>query len=311
MAARIADAHPNDAVGYVRVSTQEQVRGGVSLDAQEERLRAYAVASGLTLVQLIREEGVSGGKPLDERPGGHELLTLVGRREVRHVIALKLDRLFRDAANCLTQTRRWDRTGVALHLVDMGGTAINTASAMGRMFLTMSAGFAELEKNLISERTSSALQHMKAHGKAYSPTPFGFDRDGGTNNLIRNDDEQRVLLGIRALRAQGWSLGSIAEDLNRRGVPTKTKMRLGIPTAGKWYPASVRYMLRNDFESTSRCAVRDRLFLSSFVDGPAMLHSQFVANGNRHEEAANGREETTNRFGHEPTFRRGSIGGQR
>ncbi len=231
------------AAAYIRVSTEEQAKGGVSLDVQEERLRAYAIASGLVLIRLIREEGVSGAKPLGERPGGKELLSLVARRQVCHVVALKLDRLFRDAANCLAETRSWDRQGVALHLVDLGGTAINTASAMGRMFLTMTAGFAELERNLIAERTATALQHKKRHGQAYSPTPFGFDREGG--RIVPNDAEQVVLLRIRTLRTEGWSLGSIANDLNLRSVPTKTKNRLGAATAGKWYPSTVRYMIEN------------------------------------------------------------------
>ena len=80
------------AVGYVRVSTDEQVRGGVSLDAQEEKLRGYCAMCGFQLVQLIREEGVSAAKPLDGPSGGSELISLVSRRKVCHVLALKLDR---------------------------------------------------------------------------------------------------------------------------------------------------------------------------------------------------------------------------
>ena len=68
------------------------------------------------------------------------------------VVAAKLDRLFRDAADCLNMSRRWDDAEVGLHLIDMG---IDTRSAMGRAFLTMAAGFAELERNLIGERTKA------------------------------------------------------------------------------------------------------------------------------------------------------------
>lgn len=63
--------------------------------------------------------------------------------------------------DALNETRPWGRQGVAMHLLDMGGQAINTASAMGRMFLTMTGGFAELERNLIAERTRTALQHKR------------------------------------------------------------------------------------------------------------------------------------------------------
>lgn len=233
------------AVAYVRVSTEEQARGGVSLDAQEERLVAYATAMDLPLARVIREEGVSGAKPLDERPGGRELLAILACGEAGNVAAVKLDRLFRDAADCLTQTRAWDRRGIALHLIDMGGATINTASAMGRLFMTMSAGFAELERNLIAERTATALQHKKRHRAVYAPVPYGYDRGDG-DMLIVNDAEQVIVRRVLARRAVGWSFGAIADDLNRDGIPTKTRMRGGQPTAGRWYAATIRYITLND-----------------------------------------------------------------
>ena len=161
------------AVCYIRVSTQEQANTGVSLAPQEERLRAYCTMQGLEVAAVVREEGVSGSKPLGSRPGGAEVLRMVARREVSHVVALKLDRLFRNAADALAQTEAWDKAGVGLHLVDMGGQSLNTSSAMGRMMLTMMAGFAEFERALIAERTASALAHKKAHRQAYAPRRSG------------------------------------------------------------------------------------------------------------------------------------------
>ncbi len=224
------------AVCYIRVSTEEQARHGVSLAAQEEKLLAYCRLSGLEPVAMIREEGVSGSKPLATRPGGAEMLKLATRKEVGHIVALKLDRLFRDAADALNQTKAWDKAGVALHLVDMGGQTLNTASAMGRFFLSMMAGFAELERNLIAERTSTALNHKKAHREAYSPTPYGFDREGDT--LAVNPQEQEAVAKIKGWRRAGWSLRGIVEELNRLAIPTKR--------GGQWYPCTVRYLLQNN-----------------------------------------------------------------
>jgi len=149
------------AVCYVRVSTEEQVRGRVSLAAQEERLAVYCRKTGLDIVEEIREEGVSGAKPLAARPGGERLLALLAKKKAKHVVALKLDRLFRDAEDALRQTKAWDKAEIALHLVDMEGQILNTATAMGRFFLNMMAAFAELERNLIAERTAAALAHKK------------------------------------------------------------------------------------------------------------------------------------------------------
>lgn len=224
------------AVCYIRVSTEEQARGGVSLAAQEEKLLAYCQMTGLEPIAVIREEGVSGGKPLATRPGGGELLALVVGKKAKHVVAMKLDRLFRDAADALNQTRTWDKAGIALHLVDMGGQTLNTATAMGRFFLNIMAGFAELERNLIAERTGTAMAHKKTHREAYSPTPYGYDRQGDA--LKKNPGELKTVAQIQQWRLAGWSLGRIAQELTRRRIPTKQ--------GGYWYPGTVKYLLENN-----------------------------------------------------------------
>lgn len=214
----IKGSQVNKAIGYVRVSTEDQAREGVSLAAQEERLRAYCTMSGLELVGVLQEAGVSGAKPLADRLQGGGLLRLVRTKQVQHVVALKLDRLFRDAEDCLHQTKAWDKAGVALHLLDMGGQAINTASAMGRMFLTMAAGFAELERNLISERTKTAMQHLKTQGKTFGHTAYS-DTD--------------IASYLKAEHTQGRSFRELAAEMNSRGIPTAQG-------SASWYASSVR-----------------------------------------------------------------------
>ena len=224
------------AVGYIRVSTQEQANEGVSLAAQEARIRAYCTVAGLELVAMIREEAVSGSVPLARRPAGTELVLTVARRQAAHVVAVKLDRLFRDAVDALEQSRAWDRAGVALHLVDCGGQAIDTRSAVGRMFLTMLAACAELERNLTAERTAAALAHKKSNREAYSPTPYGFDREGA--RLVENPAELAAVERIRELAAAGASLRGIARELAAEGIAAKR--------GGRWHPQSVAEILRNN-----------------------------------------------------------------
>jgi hypothetical protein len=60
-------------------------------------------------VEIIVDEGVSGGKELASRPGGCRVVELAGKCKVQAVIACKLDRLFRDAADCLNTTKAWDK----------------------------------------------------------------------------------------------------------------------------------------------------------------------------------------------------------
>lgn len=223
-------------VCYVRVSTDEQAREGVSLDAQSERLCAYCTMSGLTLTALLREEGISGSIALGHRPAGKEMLQMIRKDKVQHIVALKLDRLFRDAEDALRQTREWDQAGITLHLVDMGGQSLNTASAIGRLFLTMMAAFAELERNLTAERTKAALAHMKLHLQPYSPTPMGYQREGDL--LVPIPSEIALVERIKQMSNNGSSLRHIAATLNAEGIHGKT--------GGKWYASTVRYLLRND-----------------------------------------------------------------
>ena len=98
------------AIGYVRCSTQEQADSGLGLAAQAERIRAYCRMRGLELSQVVTDAGVSGGKPLAKRDGGRQLLDVLRSREAGAVVMLKLDRMFRNAGDCLTTVERWERS---------------------------------------------------------------------------------------------------------------------------------------------------------------------------------------------------------
>jgi DNA invertase Pin-like site-specific DNA recombinase len=220
------------AVAYIRASTGRQI---ISPQDQREKIEAYCKMAGLELVEVITEKGVSAGRRLAERPEGAKVEAAL--KQARHLVALKLDRVFRDAGDALECTKRWDAAGISLHLIDMGGQTINTATAMGRMFLTMMAGFAELEKNLIGERTSAALQFNKKQRRVYSRiTPYGFNAVDG--ELVPNQGEGKILERMRALRSQKpqASYRSIADELNDDGVPAK----LG----GLWHPFSIMKILK-------------------------------------------------------------------
>lgn len=227
------------AIGYIRVSTSDQADNGVSLDAQRKRIRAYATLSGLDLIAIIEDAGISGGTPLCQRQGGAEMLALIRKHKAGHIVALKLDRLFRDAEDALRQTKALDKAGVGLHLVDVGGQTINTSTAMGRMFLTMMAGFAELERGMISERTAAAMAHKKGGREVYCRPVLGFQAVDGY--LTPDDEEQLIVREIFDLRGQGKSLRCIADDLNRRGIVGKR--------GGIYYASTIRGILNNSIHA--------------------------------------------------------------
>lgn len=213
---------PSAVIAYVRVSTEEQANEGVSLDAQQARIRAYCAMRGLELAEVVIDAGVSGYKALDAREGGRRVLDMVRTRKVGAVVALKLDRLFRNCADCLDVTAGWDRHGVALHLVDLGGQAVDTSSAMGRFFLTVMAGAAELERNQIAERTSTAMQHKASRGELVGSVPYGFALAADGVHVEPVASEQAVIAAARELRAAGLSLRAVAAELASRGHLSRT-----------------------------------------------------------------------------------------
>lgn len=237
------------AILYVRVSTREQAREGVSLEAQEARLRAYAALRGLRVVEVVVDAGVSGSVPLDKRPGGQRLLAAVeatqrvtgqgrGNRQRRpcHVLAVKLDRLFRSTEDALKTTKDWTARGVSMHLVDLGGQAVDTSSPMGRFLLTLLAGVAEMERGLNAERTQAALAHKREkREKISSAAPIGYRHDAG--RVVADEREQATLARIRELRARTATLREIAAELN-------AKLDQYPARGAKWYPATIQRALR-------------------------------------------------------------------
>ena len=213
-----------NAIAYVRCSTQEQADSGLGLEAQSERIKAYCAMRGLklALTGIVTDAGVSGGKPLASRDGGQRLLAAIRDRQAEAVVMLKLDRMFRNAGDCLTTVEKWEKAGVALHVVDLGGNAIDTTSAAGRFMLVVLAGAAEMERNLTRERTRSALAVKKANGQRVGTVPYGFDLSDDGVTLTENPAEQTTIADIRSLRAEGMALEAIADALTERGVPTKT-----------------------------------------------------------------------------------------
>lgn len=203
-------------IGYCRVSTLEQAIEGVSLEAQIATITAYASMRGLDLLEIIVDAGISGSIPLEDREGGKKLVALTKTKKVSGVIAIRLDRLFRDASNCLSVTNAWDKSSITLHLIDLCGQSIDTSSAMGKMFLTLSAAFAELERNLIRERTKAGMEQKKVKNERFSRyVPYGKALAEDKTTLVDALEEQHVINLAKKLHESGLSLQKIANELNK------------------------------------------------------------------------------------------------
>ncbi len=234
------------AIGYVRVSTEEQTATGLGLADQRAQIEAYCTLRGLAMVQVVEDCGVSGGGPLARRPGGADLCRAVLGREAANVVMLKLDRGFRHAADCLATVEAWEKRRVTLHVIDLGGNAIDTASAAGKFMLTVLAGAAEMERNLTRERTRAAMRVKRQRGQRISRfAPFGF-RLTTAGSLAPVPAEQRAVKRMRALHAKGWSLRQIAASLVKAGMTGRG--------GGAISPKTVRAVLRRGDPSATGLA---------------------------------------------------------
>jgi site-specific DNA recombinase len=187
-------------VGYVRVSTEDQARDGVSMGAQQAKLEAYCLVKDWTLRHVIRDEGYSA-KHL-KRPGLEELLSLVTSRQVAAVIVYKLDRLTRSVSDLDKLVRLFDRHDIALVSLQ---ESLDATTATGRLMMNLLASVSQWEREVIGERTRDALQHLKAQGQRYCHTVY---------------DNLEVIALMHRLRASGHSYAAIAQHLNQAGIPT-------------------------------------------------------------------------------------------
>ncbi|MEJ7594604.1 MAG: recombinase family protein [Planctomycetaceae bacterium] len=204
------------AFGYIRVSTEAQVNEGVSLEAQQAKIQAWCLANDVELAGVFIDAGISG-KRADNRPELQNALTAVSKAK-GVLVVYSLSRLARSTKDTINIGERLDKAGA--DLVSLS-EKLDTTSAAGKMIFRMMAVLAEFERDQVSERTRTAMQHMKTESLRVGQIPFGSDllEDGKT--LVLNVRELAVIEQLEALRESGLSYQRIADDLNQKNVPTK------------------------------------------------------------------------------------------
>jgi DNA invertase Pin-like site-specific DNA recombinase len=205
-------------LGYTRVSTTEQAADGrSSLSDQERRIRGAAMMRGADEVMMFSDPGVSGSIPLFERKAGRDMAAFMVEGNV--LIAAKLDRLFRSAADALTTVEALGKKGVDVILTDLGPDPVNSGG-VAKVFFTMMAAFSEFERNRISERMSEGKRAKAARGGAVGgKPPYGMMNIGKGREAIwlPDPDEQRMIQLMHQLSATR-SLRQVAAELARRGL---------------------------------------------------------------------------------------------
>ena len=204
------------AIGYVRVSTDRQAEHGVSLEAQEAKIRAMATVQGAALHEMIVDGGESA-KNLN-RPGLRRLIAMVERGKIEAVIVAKLDRLTRSVKDLCGLLELFEKRKVALISV---AESLDTGSAAGRLVITIMGAVSQWEREAIGERTRDALRHKRTSGERVGNIRFGFRLSPDGKHVEPDPAEQAVLTEIRHLRQNGHTLRGIAAALNHQALRTR------------------------------------------------------------------------------------------
>ncbi|UMG92836.1 recombinase family protein [Nocardioides sp. TF02-7] len=199
------------ALGYLRVSTEEQAANGHGLDAQRDTITSEADRRGWPLT-IVADEGMSGSQV---NPALRDALDQLRHGRADALIVAKLDRMARSVLHAseiidAAKTQGWD-----LVICDLG---MNLSTPQGKAMASMLATFAEFERDMISLRTREGLAAARAKGKRI-----------GRPRLATAD----VVDAIVTARDGGESFASIARTLTGGGV-------LSPQGRSTWQPSTVR-----------------------------------------------------------------------
>lgn len=231
---------------YIRVSTQYQV-DRASLPVQREELINYAkYALNITDCVVFEDAGYSAKNT--DRPDYQRMMARIRTGEFSHLLVWKIDRISRNLLDFAAMYAELKKLGVVFVSKN---EQFDTSSAMGEAMLKIILVFAELERNMTSERVSAVMLSRASDGVWNGgKVPFGYAYDKDSKQFSIIEDEAQVVLHIYDLYESVRSLTSVAKSLNEKGVRSRT----GKP----WNPTTIRTMLTNPFYAgTYRYNYRD------------------------------------------------------
>ena len=197
---------------YARVSTDKQE---VSVDAQLAKGREWAKLHQFEVVGEFTDVA-SGAK--DSRQGMESSVKLACKEKAT-LVCYSLSRLSRSTIKSIELITQLTKCGCKF--VSLTDGELETVTPQGEFMVTIYASVAQLERRMIGQRTATALRYLRSKGQnIYSKIPYGWDLKDG-KMLVKNEDEQKVIARIVAMKIDGLSLGEIADKLNAEGIPTK------------------------------------------------------------------------------------------
>ncbi len=226
---RIGAPDPKRAVGYIRVSTDEQ---NLSPEAQRGALKSWCATNGIGLLAVHEDIGVSGGAELERRPGLLAAVDDLRRTQAGILLIAKRDRLARDVMVAAMVERLVERAGGRLLAADGTGNSDGPEGLLMRGIIDV---FAQYERALIRSRTKVALAVKRARGERVGQIPFGSRLAADHSHLEPDPNEQTVIALVRKLRGAGETIDAIAARLNAEATPARGR---------RWHATTVSRLLR-------------------------------------------------------------------
>ena len=192
---------------YFRVSTEEQREQGYSLEDQKERLIAYAKSQGWDNYQLYMDDGFTGTNM--NRPGLKRLIRHIEEKQISAVVVMKLDRLSRKQKDALYLLEDvFEKNNV---IFKSATEPFDTSTPLGKAMIGVLAVFAQLERDMIVERTTAGRRQRVSQGKWHGgQVPFGYSWNKEAQQLEIIQEEASVVQGVYTRYLQGQSRAAIA-----------------------------------------------------------------------------------------------------
>jgi len=217
---------------YCRVSSEEQAVSGLGLEAQEQRIRAYALAYGGQVAQVFADPGLSGSLPVAKRPGLRALLQRLERapRGQATLVVARLDRLSRNVRVLLGLEEELRRKGIALVSL---AESFDSSTPAGRAFLAVVASFGQYEAELAAERTFVAMRTAvtPSGARVGGPAPIGYAL-AESGAFVRVAQEANLVRRLFTVFLMTRSYSVTAQALNLAGHRTRANNQWSHVTVG-------------------------------------------------------------------------------
>ena len=208
-------------IGYIRVSTVMQAERGHSLAEQADRMKSFAHAKELDLIDIKSDEGISGST-IEKREGLKSALRMLDEHEAEALLIVKIDRLTRTLKDLLSLVDQYFSAKSGHRLISMSDN-IDTDTAMGRFGLNLLGSLAQLEREQTSERVSAVMQYKRRNMEHIGGlVPYGLKKcKDDPARLEYNFDEMgavRFMHDLRNAEPKGASYRKIAARLAEKDI---------------------------------------------------------------------------------------------